>query len=138
MSSSGVDLYTREICVKEEHIDDLRHVNNAVYIKWVQEIAGEHWRSKYGDQDLTKEYWMVLEHQIKYKKQAFLNDVIRVETYVTRPDGLRFPRVVQFYRDSDLLVECKTTWVWMDGHRNRPKTVTKDVLESFGLYSDDK
>ncbi|MDG2367838.1 MAG: thioesterase, partial [Flavobacteriaceae bacterium] len=60
----------KEITVSENDLDDLNHVNNVVYIKWVQEIAKNHWKSLVSSEVFKNYYWVLLEHQIKYLSPA--------------------------------------------------------------------
>ena len=70
LEHSSPDIYTKAITVQKEHLDELNHVNNAVYVQWVQEIASVHWLSKQPEVPAQQAYWVVLEHSIKYKRQA--------------------------------------------------------------------
>ena len=123
--------YIKTISVESQHLDELNHVNNGVYVQWIQDIASAHWSSVRPHVDKEDAYWVVLEHHIKYLQQAFLNDQLRVETYVEPPEGVRFPRVVNFYRDNSLIVKARTLWCWVDTVSNRPKRITDDMLNRF-------
>ena len=124
-------IFRKSITVEPEHLDDLNHVNNAVYVQWIQEIAREHWLSLETKAHGEDAYWVVLEHHIQYYRQAFLNDRLELETYVESPKGVRFPRWVKFYRDNDLIVQANTVWCWVDTVTNRPKRIPGEVLQGF-------
>ena len=126
-----MDIYKKKITVTEDHIDGLNHVNNVIYLQWVQDIAVEHWNSKTSE-SLNAEYmWMVVDHFIKYRKQAFQEDELTVETYVSSNRAATSERHVKFYRDSELLVEAKTTWCLLDRESGRPKRVTEEIQSLF-------
>lgn len=131
MQKALSDIYKKEIIVQSEHLDAIKHVNNAVYVQWIQEIAGEHWHSKFAKKEVPEDFWVVLEHHIQYKKQAFLGELLRVETYVEEPNGLRWPRVVNFYREDTLIVTARTSWCWIDAQSQRPKRISPEVLATF-------
>ena len=56
----------QEITVTQIDLDDLNHVNNVIYVKWIQEIAKNHWRNLVSNEILNNYYWVLLEHQIQY------------------------------------------------------------------------
>ncbi|MBT8230755.1 MAG: acyl-CoA thioesterase [Bacteroidia bacterium] len=125
------EVYEKTIQVKAEHLDALQHVNNVVFLQWVQDIAGEHWLSKSNDAFNQKFYWVVLDHHIEYKGQAFLSDSIIVKTYVERNEGVRSLRVVEFFNNDKCIVKAKTNWCLIDKARQRPTRVPKEVDEMF-------
>lgn len=102
-----------------------------VYLKWVGEMADEHWSLKSNDAFNAKYFWVVLEHNIKYKAQAFLGDQIKVSTYVERNEGVKSIRVVEFYKEDKLIVTSTTHWCLIDRERNRPTRVPKEVDDMF-------
>ena len=131
LSHLSPDNYIKSIIVEKEHLDSLNHVNNAVYVQWIQEIAAEHWLSKQPEAHTVEAYWVVLEHNIKYKRQAYLHDKLRIETWVEAPQGVKFPRVVKFYHGDMLVVDARTLWCWLDQTTNRPKRIPDQLLAKF-------
>lgn len=117
--------------VGPEHLDQLNHVNNIVYLQWVQEISEEHWRKRTSDEIQNNYIWMVLEHHIWYKKQALLGDKLTVETHVHEMTGVRSVRHVKIYRDEELLVETHSHWCMLDAETFRPKRVPEAIKELF-------
>lgn len=87
-------IYEKQIQVTEEHIDANHHVNNVQYVKWVEEIAAEHWDLVKHKTQNPDDIWMLLDHHIQYKKQVYLGDVLTVKTYPKTPEGIRQPRKV--------------------------------------------
>jgi acyl-CoA thioester hydrolase len=65
----------KRLIVLEEHLDHLQHVNNVVSLQWVQDLAGKHWMSKSNDAFNQTYFWVVLNHYIEYKGQAFADDM---------------------------------------------------------------
>ena len=66
----------QEITVSKNDLDDLNHVNNVVYVNWIQEIAKNHWNVLVSDEIKENYYWVLLEHHIKYLHSALLNEKI--------------------------------------------------------------
>lgn len=112
-------IYEKQIQVTEEHIDNNNHVNNVQYVKWVDEIAAEHWDFVKYKTNNPEDIWMLLDHHIQYKKQVYLGDIITVKTYPKAPEGIRQPRKVEFYCNDRLVVDSLTLWVFISKETER-------------------
>ncbi|MDG2074282.1 MAG: acyl-CoA thioesterase, partial [Polaribacter sp.] len=73
--------------VKSDEIDDLNHVNNAVYVKWMDNVAYLHWQKLTENHPLPDYIWVVSRHEIDYKRQAVLGDEIEIKTWVGETSG---------------------------------------------------
>lgn len=127
------EIYTNHRTVTKEHLDDLHHVNNVIYVQWIQDIAKEHWEVRATDQ-LKKDFiWVVIRHEIDYKKQAFLGDEILVETYVGETTFVTSERFVNIKnaRTGDLLVAAKSMWCLLDADSKRPTKITEELRSVF-------
>ncbi|MEQ8471229.1 MAG: thioesterase family protein [Marinoscillum sp.] len=123
--------YIKQVKVSQEHLDQLNHVNNIVYLQWVQEISEEHWRDRTTNEIREKVIWMVLDHHIMYKKQALLGDELRIVTFVKGMTGVRSIRHVEVWRGDELLVETHSQWCMLDIDTLRPKRVPEEIIELF-------
>ena len=123
----------KEITVSKNDLDDLNHVNNVIYVHWVQEIAKEHWKSLVSNEIIKNYYWVLLEHQIKYLNPALLNDKIMIKTYIEKTEGIRSNRIVEIYnRNNDkLLVKSKTIWCLINAKTNKPNRITDEIRKAF-------
>jgi len=121
------------ITVTQEDLDELNHVNNVRYVHWVNEIAIEHWNLKTNEQILNTYFWVMLNHQIQYKGQAFLNDILILKTYVTKAEGVTSTRRVEIYNKNSgkLLTTSETNWCFMSKENNRPTRIPKEIIELF-------
>jgi len=119
------------IRVKADDIDELGHVNNVVYVRYVQDVAAAHW-DKVAGHELKERYsWVVLRHEIDYKSPAFLNDEITGTTWVGEHHGARFERFVKLLRNKDqkVVAEAKTIWCMLDSTTMKPVRIGDDVLK---------
>jgi acyl-CoA thioester hydrolase len=134
MSTSAHPLFEMQISVSPQDIDNLGHVNNVVYLRWVQDVAEAHW-NRLASAELQKNLaWVVLRHEINYHKPAFLNDKIIARTWVGETAGFRSVRHVEIFNANDvLLVAACTTWCLIDPVTGRPKKITDEVKDSL-LY----
>ena len=123
----------KEITVSKNDLDDLNHVNNVVYIDWIQEIAKNHWKSLVSNEIIKNYYWVLLEHQIKYLNPALLDDKIRLKTYIEKTEGIKSSRIVEIYNQdtNKLLVTSKTIWCLINAKTNKPNRITDEIRDAF-------
>ena len=69
-------------------IDEQNHVNNTVYLRWVQEVATMHWRTVASTDAQENIGWVVLRHEIDYKAAACLGDEVVLRTWVGKATRL--------------------------------------------------
>ncbi|WP_132794308.1 acyl-CoA thioesterase [Tenacibaculum skagerrakense] len=126
MNSNKVFSTTRKVI--SEEIDELNHVNNVVYVQWVQDIAKLHWAELVKDSPQENDLiWVVFRHEIDYKNQAMLDDVVTLKTWVGETAGVKSVRHVEIYKDDKILVKAKTTWCLLDAKTFRPTRITENI-----------
>lgn len=127
------ETYTHQRTVTRDELDDLNHVNNVIYVQWIQDIAKEHWEVRATEQ-LKKDFiCVVIRHEIDYKKQAFLGDEILIETYVGETTFVTSERFVNIKnaKTGELLVAAKSMWCLLDAATKRPTKITEDLRTVF-------
>ena len=122
--------FTHPIQVLSQDIDELGHVNNVVYVRYIQEVAAAHWEMIASPELKSKYLWVVLRHEIDYRNPAFLNDSIIGTTWVGESNGAKFERFVKLVRASDqkVVAESKTIWCMLDAKTMRPTRIGEDIL----------
>lgn len=122
-------IYEHPIEVHEQDLDELNHVNNVVYIRWVQEASVAHWRSIASDAIRQQFLWVVLRHEIDYRSPALRGDILLARTWVHNVGGPRSIRKVQLYRKQDnrLLAEASTTWCLVSRQALRPVRINDEI-----------
>lgn len=126
-------VFMHTITVVPDDIDDLNHVNNVVYLRWVQDAAAAHWDA-IASEALKKNYaWVVLRHEIDYKSPAKLGDRVTAKTWVSALEGVRSVRHVTLSNASTGVVfaEATTTWCLLDAITKRPKRIDIDITSIF-------
>ncbi len=123
------------ITVLPADIDELGHVNNITYIRWVQDAAAAHWTAAAPSADRERLRWIVLRHEIDYKRPARLGDQVIARTWVGSATRLRFDRHTEIVRASDgtLLVKARTVWCPVDARTLRPTAVSAAVRAGFSV-----
>ncbi len=120
--------FSHSFRVSAADIDANGHVNNVAYVRWIQDVAVAHWFSKASDEMQKNFSWMVIRHEIDYKKQAFENDEITVETYVGEPTRISWERFTEIKRGADLLCKAKSNWCLIDRQTSRPTRITPEMI----------
>lgn len=121
--------FIHQLEVSEADLDDLKHVNNVVYLQWVQRVAGMHWFSKAGRNHGV--LWVVRKHEIEYFKPAFLGDLLQLKTWVESMEGIVSLRKVAVYRGETLICSCTSHWVMLDEKTLRPRRIPDVIAQLF-------
>jgi acyl-CoA thioester hydrolase len=123
------------VCVLPEDIDEQNHVNNTVYLRWVQEVATAHWCAVAPADAQQNIGWVVLRHEIDYKTPACLGDDIVLRTWVGKSARLRFERFTEIRRrgDDQLLSNARTLWCPINTQTARPTRVPAEVRQQFSI-----
>ncbi len=128
-----MQVYEKLIRVTQDDLDELNHVNNVRYVQWVNDVAKEHWEQKAATEMLENYIWVVIKHCIEYKNAAFLNDVIKLKTYVIMSKGVTSTRVVEFYNNTTqkLLAKSEINFCLINVLNNRPARIPQDISNLF-------
>ena len=121
------------IKVKAEDIDQLGHVNNVVYLKWVQEAAISHWDAVATTEMKVDYIWVVIRHEIDYLNACFFDTPLVAKTWVGETEAAKSIRHVEILnKDTNkLMVKVKTTWLMLEAQSKRPKRVTNEIIDLF-------
>ena len=115
--------------VEAGDLDERAHVNNVVYVQWVQDAAAAHWSALAPEGVKEQIAWVALRHEIDYLKPARLGDEIAITTWVGVAEGLSFERFTEMRRGSDglLMARARTLWCPVDARTGRPRRVSAEV-----------
>lgn len=112
-------------------IDFMGQVNNASYLKWVQEAVISHWRKLAPADAVAAHLWVALKHEITYRKPTFLDDDVIATVLLQKVQGARAFYETVIRRGEDVLAEVKSSWCCIDAKTLRPARLAKDVIERF-------
>ncbi|UII32735.1 thioesterase [Fulvivirga ulvae] len=130
MTAFEPEIFRTEIIVKEDDIDDLKHVNNVTYLEWVQHLAHRHWQAR-ATPELMRYKWVALNHFIEYKRPAFIGDKIEATTFIGKTEGVRCERFAEFYKDGQLLAKSRSEWCMVEGESLKPVRVPAEMYKLF-------
>lgn len=123
--------FAHSFLVSADDIDEQGHVNNVAYLRWIQEVAVAHWNSSAAPEMIAAYSWIVVRHEIDYKKQAFEDDHITATTWVGKWTKVTCERFTEISRENEVLVRSRTLWCMVDRHNNRPARISADLMERF-------
>jgi acyl-CoA thioester hydrolase len=115
--------------VEAADLDERQHVNNVVYLRWVQEVAIAHWQADAPAVALAEIAWVALRHEIDYLYPSRLGDELVVATWVGRAEGLTFERHTEVRRAEDgrVAARARTLWCPVDAASGRPRRVPAEL-----------
>jgi acyl-CoA thioester hydrolase len=125
--------FTLRITATPDDIDELGHVNNAVWVRWIQDVAVGHWSAIAPPEHVAAYIWVVTRHEIDYRGNVSAGETVTAETWVEDPPkGARFDRMMRFTGASGRVkVEARTTWALIDRATGRLLRVPKEVATNF-------
>lgn len=124
-------MFRHAIAIAETDIDHMGHVNNSVYLTWVQDAVVHYWQTIAPSEAVASHLWVALKHEITYRKPTFLNDQVSAEVVAEKVQGARafFTTIVK--RGEDVLAEVKSSWCCLDAITQRPTRLAQDVISRF-------
>lgn len=126
-------VFEMPVIIQPGDIDGQNHVNNTVYLRWVQDVATAHWESLASAEAKAAVGWVVVRHEIDYRIAANLGDEILLRTWVGQASRLKFERFTEILRkeNNQLLAQARTLWVPIDSTTGKPTRVSADVRARF-------
>jgi acyl-CoA thioester hydrolase len=123
-----------DFTVLPAHIDRLNHVNNVVYVQWLQDAAEKHWNTYVTPELNNSILWVVKRHEIDYWSPAFLHDELIMKTWTGAYESTRWDRHYELTRKNDgkKIIAAKSVWVLLDKATLRPKKIEAEVLAVLG------
>jgi acyl-CoA thioester hydrolase len=126
------NFYIHPITVSTTDIDAMGHVNNVVYLRYVQEAATAHWQARADATLQTAVLWVVLRHEIDYLAPAFTGETLHAKTWVGETGGVKSARFVEITNASGKAVaKARTVWCMLDAHTLKPKRIEPGMMEPF-------
>lgn len=133
MNEQASHIFEQRVHVGPDDLDERRHVNNVVYLRWIQDVAIAHWKALASPEDQEAIAWVALRHEIDYLAAALLGDEIIVRTWVGVAERLSFERLTEIVRSSDekVLAKGRTLWCPVEFESGKPTRVSAAVRSLF-------
>ena len=127
----GSTMYRHTIGIVPDDIDHMGHVNNSVYLKWVQEAVVRYWEKVAPSDAVAKHLWVALKHEIEFRRPTFLDDTVVADVIAEQVQGARALFTTVIRRGEDVLAEVRSTWCCLDAGSMRPARLAKDIVSRF-------
>jgi len=124
-------MFRHPIAIDPADIDQMGHVNNATYLKWVQEAVVDYWQSVAPPEAVARHLWVALKHEITYLRPTFLQDTVVAEVIAEKVEGARAMFTTVLRRGEEVLSEIKSSWCCLDAVSLRPARLARDVVGRF-------
>ena len=119
------------IGILPDDIDHMGHVNNSVYLKWVQDAVVRYWESLAPPDAVARHLWVALSHEIQYRRPAFLDDVVVADVIADKVEGAKAFFTTVITRGEEIVAEIRSSWCCLDAVSKRPARLAKDIAARF-------
>lgn len=130
---AGRQVFSLQFTPQASDIDANGHVNNVVYVRWIQDMATAHWAARQPPEEQSRWAWIVLRHEIDYRRALMPGETATGRTWVAeQPEGPRFDRFVRIDGpDGVMCAQSRTVWCMIEQATGRPKRVSQEIVARF-------
>lgn len=129
--------FSIDIKPEEKDIDELGHVNNAVYVRWLEQCAWQHSNllgltlDTYRSLDRAM---AVVRHEIDYLASSYCGDSLQLATWITGIDKLRVIRNFQLVntQSGQTILQAKTIFCCIQMSTGKPKRMPEEFVICYG------
>lgn len=119
-----------KVSIDASDIDFMGHVNNAVYLRWVQAAVSEHWRRVAPAEAIETYLWIALKHEITYRRPAFLQDHLVADLVLEKVQRESVFYETTIWRGDDVIAEVKSRWCCVDAIAKGPTRITDEISDA--------
>lgn len=117
--------------VKDVDIDRMGHVNNSIYLRWIELAVHSHWEALATPAEFNAYKWIAVRHEIDYRHPALLNDLVSIDTRIVRVRRVRAWYETTVRRESTVLVEASSCWVCVDAATGALTAIPQQTTARF-------
>lgn len=127
------DRFDHPVEVQQSDIDVNGHVNNVVYVRWIQDAAVAHWFAVVDPDRVGTVTWVVVRHEVDYQQPAYEGDKLVVRTWVGLISAATCERFAEIRRRDEavILARSRTVWCMIDPASRRPKRIDPVIQGYF-------
>jgi acyl-CoA thioester hydrolase len=115
-------------------IDELGHVSNLVYVRWVFEVAMAHTRAVGWNYEQYRELgsiFVVRRHEIDYVASVTVGQAIVATTWVDSFRAASCIRKTELTRDGVVVSRAASTWAFLSLANGRPQRIPENLVTLF-------
>lgn len=117
--------------------DQMGVMHHGAYVKYLEVARTELMRScnmPYSEMEKSGVMSPILDLNIKYIKPALYDEVLTVQTWVSKIKGSRIVFDYTIYREDILLTKSSTTLVFLDTKTKRPSDIKETFIDKIRTY----
>jgi acyl-CoA thioester hydrolase len=123
------ELFILPLTIAAEDIDANGHVNNVVYVRWLQDVGTAHWNARFSEAERAPWSWVALRHEIDYFRPLAPGDQATAHTWVGDATGARFDRFVRIEGPAGLCAQGRTEWCLVKADTMKPARIPPGMVE---------
>ena len=123
------EVFAWPLRIESADIDENGHVNNVVYVRWLQDVGTAHWGARFSDEERRPWSWVGLRHEIDYFRPLFPGDAVQALTWVGDAAGARFDRFVRIEGPQGLCAQGRTEWCLVKADTLKPARIPPGMVE---------
>lgn len=130
-------IHTLAVTVTEGDIDELQHVSNIAYVRWLQDVALSHSSSVGLDFEAYKRIggvFVIRRQEIDYLRPVVRGARLEVRTWIESAMAAKCIRATEMIDEQGVTVlRAKTTWGYIDLATARPARMPQEIRDAFML-----
>ena len=126
--------FTLPIRATAADIDELGHVSNQVYLRWVLEVATAHSVARgwgHPEYRALGAVFVVRRHELDYLAQVTLGQEVLATTWVASWKLASCVRATEITRGDQVVLRAATTWAFMSLASGRPLRIPDHLRDAF-------
>jgi acyl-CoA thioester hydrolase len=129
-------VHTRSFRVRYYECDAHNHLNNANYLRYMQETAFDASTAAGYDlerYDRMQRHWLIRASGIEFLCPLVYNDRVDVKTWIADFRRVSSRRAYEFRKieSGDLVARAYTDWVFLDTRSNHPASIPPELVQDF-------
>jgi acyl-CoA thioester hydrolase len=123
------EVFTLPLPILPEDIDENGHVNNVVYVRWLQDVGTAHWNARFSEDERGPWSWVALRHEVDYRRPLKPGDAVKARTWVGDAEGPRFARFVLIEGPAGVAAQGKTEWCLVNASSMKPARIPPGMVD---------
>jgi len=123
--------FSLPIMVEELDIDHMGHVNNSIYLRWIEKAVHSHWEALATCAEFDAYRWVAVRHEIDYRSPALRGDMVSIDTRIVRVRRARAWYETKVRRGAIILAEALSCWVCVDPANGAPTVIPPEMTARF-------
>ncbi|HTQ43610.1 MAG TPA: thioesterase family protein [Polyangiaceae bacterium] len=129
-------VFSLDLAVADEDIDDLGHASNIAFVRWIQRVAIAHSEAVGLGLETYRRLgavFVVARHEIDYLRPALRGEVLQARTWISSVMAAKVQRATELVRaaDGEPVARSLTSWGWVEMASGRPRRIPPEVLVAF-------